>query len=95
MRPLLLVAGAFVQEGGEGSGLQRKISPPGEPPRDISRLVERERELAALEAACTVSLSGGAGEFRSFRARALVSPPGGANGAYWAWDGRYSFGRPD
>jgi hypothetical protein len=43
----------------------------------------------------TVSLSGGAGEFRSFRARARVSPPGGANGAYWAWDGRYSFGRPD
>jgi hypothetical protein len=43
----------------------------------------------------TVSLSGGAGEFRSFHARARVSPPGGVNGAYWAWDGRYSFGRHD
>ena len=40
-----------------------------------------------------VSLSGGAGQFKSFHAKARVSPPGGVNGADWAWDGRYSFGR--
>ena len=40
-----------------------------------------------------VSLSGGAGQFKSFHATARVSPPGRVNGADWAWDGRYSFGR--
>ena len=40
-----------------------------------------------------VSLSGGAGQFKSFHAKARVSPPGGVNGADWTWDGRYSFGR--
>ena len=40
-----------------------------------------------------VTLSGGAGQFTSFHAKARVSPPGGVNGADWAWDGRYSFGQ--
>ena len=39
-----------------------------------------------------VSLSGGVGQFRSFHAKARVSPPGGVNGSDWAWDGRYSLG---
>jgi hypothetical protein len=42
-----------------------------------------------------VSLSGGVGQFTSFHARARVSPPGGVNGADWAWDGRYRFGHRD
>ena len=42
-----------------------------------------------------VSLSGGAGPFTSFHAKARVSPPGGVNGADWAWDGSYSFGEHD
>jgi len=42
-----------------------------------------------------VSLSGGAGQFRSFHAKARVSPPGGVNGADWAWDGSYNFGQRD
>ena len=40
-----------------------------------------------------VALSGGAGQFTSFHATARVSPPGGVNGADWAWDGWSSFGR--
>jgi hypothetical protein len=40
-----------------------------------------------------VTLSGGAGQFRSFHAKARVTPPGGVNGADWAWDGTYNFGR--
>ena len=40
----------------------------------------------------TVTLSGGAGQFRSFHATARVTPPGGVNGADWAWDGWYRFG---
>ncbi len=40
-----------------------------------------------------VSLSGGAGQFKSFHAKARVSPPGGVNGPEWAWDGRYRFDR--
>ena len=39
-----------------------------------------------------VTLSGGAGQFKSFIATARVTPPGGANGADWAWDGKYRFG---
>ena len=39
-----------------------------------------------------VKLSGGAGQFTSFHAKARVSPPGGVNGADWAWDGWYRFG---
>jgi hypothetical protein len=39
-----------------------------------------------------VSLRGGAGPFKSFHAKAHVSPPGGINGADWAWDGKYSVG---
>jgi hypothetical protein len=42
-----------------------------------------------------VTLSGGAGRFTSFRAKAHVSPPGGVNGADWAWDGWYRFGHGD
>jgi len=42
-----------------------------------------------------VSLSGGAGQFKSFHAKARVSPPGGPNGADWSWDGKYSFGGRD
>ena len=42
-----------------------------------------------------VTLSGGAGPFASFHAEARVSPPGGANGADWAWDGLYRFGWRD
>ena len=42
-----------------------------------------------------VSLSGGAGQFKSFHAKARVSPPGGVNGADWAWDGKYRFGDRD
>ena len=42
-----------------------------------------------------VTLSGGAGQFTSFHAKARVSPPGGVNGADWAWDGWYSFGDRD
>jgi hypothetical protein len=42
-----------------------------------------------------VSLSGGTGPFTSFHAKARVSPPGGVNGADWAWDGWYSFGEHD
>jgi hypothetical protein len=38
-----------------------------------------------------VTLSGGAGPFASFHAKARVSPPGGVNGADWAWDGSYRF----
>ena len=37
-----------------------------------------------------IVLSGGAGQFRAFHARAAVSPLGGVN---HAWDGRYHFGR--
>jgi hypothetical protein len=40
----------------------------------------------------TVTLSGGAGEFRGFSATAIVTFTGGPN---WAWDGTYSFGRRD
>jgi len=39
-----------------------------------------------------VTLSGGAGQFASFHAKARVTPPGGANGPDWAWDGKYSLG---
>jgi len=39
-----------------------------------------------------VSLSGGAGPFASFHAKARVSPPG-VGETEWSWDGRYSFGR--
>jgi hypothetical protein len=39
-----------------------------------------------------VSLSGGAGPFASFHAKARVTPPGGVNGTDWAWDGWYGFG---
>jgi len=39
-----------------------------------------------------ISLAGGTGRFRSFRARAAVSPLGGVN---FAWDGRYRFGHDD
>ncbi len=42
-----------------------------------------------------VSLSGGAGPFKGFRAKARVTPPGGVNGADWAWDGWYRFGGND
>ena len=42
-----------------------------------------------------VTLSGGAGPFASFHAKARVSPPGGVNGADWAWDGLYRFGWRD
>lgn len=42
-----------------------------------------------------VTLSGGAGQFSSFHARARVTPPGGVNGVDWAWDGKYSFGGHD
>jgi len=42
-----------------------------------------------------VTLSGGAGEFRSFHATVRVTPPGGANGADWAWDGKYRFSAQD
>jgi hypothetical protein len=42
-----------------------------------------------------VTLSGGTGQFSSVHAKARVTPPGGANGADWAWDGRYSFGGHD
>ena len=38
-----------------------------------------------------VWLSGGAGPFASFHAKAHVSPPGGVNGTDWAWDGSYRF----
>ena len=34
-----------------------------------------------------VTLSGGAGPFTSFHAEVRVTPPGGANGSDWAWDG--------
>jgi hypothetical protein len=40
----------------------------------------------------TVTLSGGAGEFRGFSATAVVTYAGGVN---WAWDGTYSSSRPD
>ena len=39
-----------------------------------------------------VTLSGGSGQFASFRAKVRVTPPGGVNGADWAWDGKYRFG---
>ena len=42
-----------------------------------------------------VTLSGGAGQFASFQAKVRVTPPGGANGADWAWDGKYRFGPHD
>jgi hypothetical protein len=42
-----------------------------------------------------VKLSGGIGQFSSFHAKVRVTPPGGANGADWAWDGRYSYGDRD
>lgn len=37
----------------------------------------------------TITISGGTGQFASFRAQAAVSSLGGPN---WAWDGTYSFG---
>ena len=39
-----------------------------------------------------VTLSGGAGDFSSFRAKVRVSTKDGLN---FAWDGRYSFGHDD